>query len=181
MKEFLSLVRKECRHIFRDKRTILIVMIMPVVQIILFGFAVSTEVTRARVAFCGDMSDTRVREAVERIENNRYLEYAGQLPGPDGIEELFRRNGADAVVCFSRNYVGKTLKGQRHVLAREDDSGKYHRRHREPHSAYQHGRPLGGRNHRHQYAHGKGGHHENRGHQGQERQASVHGHLHHIM
>ena len=70
MKEFLSLVRKECRHIFRDKRTILIVMIMPVVQIILFGFAVSTEVTRARVAFCGDMSDTRVREAVERIENN---------------------------------------------------------------------------------------------------------------
>ncbi len=108
MKEFLSLVRKECRHIFRDKRTILIVMIMPVVQIILFGFAVSTEVTRARVAFCGDMSDTRVREAVERIENNRYLEYAGQLPGPDGIEELFRRNGADAVVCFSRNF-GRSL------------------------------------------------------------------------
>ena len=108
MKEFLSLVRKECRHIFRDKRTILIVMIMPVVQIILFGFAVSTEVTRARVAFCGDMSDTRVREAVERIENNRYLEYAGQLPDPDGIEELFRRNGADAVVCFSRNF-GRSL------------------------------------------------------------------------
>ena len=99
MKEFLSLVRKECRHIFRDKRTILIVMIMPIVQIVLFGFAVSTEVTRARIAFCGDMSDARVRSIVERIENNSYLEYAGLLPGPDGIEDLFRRNGADAVVC----------------------------------------------------------------------------------
>lgn len=35
MKEFVSLIRKECRHIFRDKRTVLIVMIMPIVQIVL--------------------------------------------------------------------------------------------------------------------------------------------------
>ena len=104
MKEFLSLVIKECRHIFRDKRTILIVMIMPIVQIVLFGFAVSMEVTRARIAFCGDMSDARVRSIVERIENNSYLDYAGLLPDPDGIEELLRRNGADAVVCFSRGF-----------------------------------------------------------------------------
>ena len=104
MKEFVSLIRKECRHIFRDKRTVLIVMIMPIVQIVLFGFAVSTEVTRARVAFCGDLTDVQVRDMIERIENNSYLEYAGMLPSPDGVEDLFRRNGADAVVCFSRNF-----------------------------------------------------------------------------
>ena len=73
MKEFAASVVKEFRHIFRDKRTILITMAMPVVQIILFGFAVSTEVNDVRVAFCGDMSDPAVRSAVDRIDNNGYL------------------------------------------------------------------------------------------------------------
>ena len=91
MKEFLASIKKEFLHIFRDKRTILIVMIMPVVQIILFGFAVSTEVTRARIAFCGDISDPMVRRTIARIESNRYLESAGMLPSPDGITEMFRR------------------------------------------------------------------------------------------
>lgn len=104
MKEFFALVRKEFRHIFRDKRTVLIVMIMPVVQIILFGFAVSTEVSRARVAFCGDVSDAVTREVMERIESNEYLEAVGMLPSPDGIEDLFRKNMADAVVCFGRDF-----------------------------------------------------------------------------
>lgn len=37
MKTFFSFIKKEFRHIFRDRRTILIVLVMPVVQIILFG------------------------------------------------------------------------------------------------------------------------------------------------
>ena len=66
MKEFAASVVKEFRHIFRDRRTILIAMVMPVVQIILFGFAVSTEVNDVRVVFCGDLSDAEVRRAVDR-------------------------------------------------------------------------------------------------------------------
>lgn len=44
MKQFISFVRKEFYHIFRDLRTMLILLGMPVVQIILFGFAITTEV-----------------------------------------------------------------------------------------------------------------------------------------
>lgn len=108
MKEFFALVKKEFRHIFRDRRTVLIVMIMPVVQIMLFGFAVSTEVTRARVAFCGDASDAAARNIMYRIGNNKYLELVGVLPSPDGIEDMFRKNKADAVVCFGRDF-GRSL------------------------------------------------------------------------
>lgn len=104
MKEFLASVRKEFRHIFRDRRTVLIVMIMPVVQIILFGFAVSTEVNCARIAFCGDILDPEARKIVDGICHNPYMEYAGLLSSADDIEDLFRRNGADAVVCFERDF-----------------------------------------------------------------------------
>ena len=40
---FLSFVKKEALHILRDKRTMLIVLLLPIVQILLFGFAISTE------------------------------------------------------------------------------------------------------------------------------------------
>ena len=104
MKAFFASVRKEFLHIFRDKRTILIVMIMPVVQIVLFGFAVSTEVNRARVAVCGEISDLQVRRITDRIDKNRYLEITEILSTPEEIEGLFRRNEADAAVCFERNF-----------------------------------------------------------------------------
>ena len=44
MKQFISFIRKEFFHIFRDRRTMLILLGMPIVQIILFGFAITTEV-----------------------------------------------------------------------------------------------------------------------------------------
>ena len=86
MREFAASVVKEFLHIFRDRRTILIAMVMPVVQIILFGFAVSTEVNDVRVVFCGDMSDPAVRNAVDRMDNNRYLRITGRIDSPDGSD-----------------------------------------------------------------------------------------------
>ena len=57
MKEIFAFIQKEFRHIFRDRRTTLIVLVMPIVQIILFGFAISTEVHNAVVDVVGDPGD----------------------------------------------------------------------------------------------------------------------------
>lgn len=53
MREIIAFIQKEFRHIFRDLRTTLIVLVMPVVQIILFGFAISTDVSNAVVDVVG--------------------------------------------------------------------------------------------------------------------------------
>lgn len=57
MKQFGAFVLKEFRHIFRDKRTMMILLGMPVIQIILFGFAITTEVKNANVAICDPSKD----------------------------------------------------------------------------------------------------------------------------
>ena len=57
MKQFIAFVRKEFFHIFRDRRTMLILLGMPVVQIILFGFAITTEVRNVRVAVLDPSND----------------------------------------------------------------------------------------------------------------------------
>ena len=46
MKQFISFVRKEFYHIFRDARTTMILLLMPVILIILFGYAITTEIKR---------------------------------------------------------------------------------------------------------------------------------------
>ena len=122
MKEFAASVVKEFRHIFRDRRTILIAMVMPVVQIILFGFAVSTEANDVRVVFCGDLSDAEVRRAVDRIDQNKYLRIVGRLDRPAEAEEMFRKNGADVAVCFERNY-GSSMIASGHVYVSSEITG----------------------------------------------------------
>lgn len=104
MREFVSFVRKEFRHILRDKRTILIVLVMPVVQIVLFGFAISTEINNARVDIVGDMSDPQVRKIVERIDNNKYLQVVSIYDNTNHIAERFRKGKADVAVCFERQF-----------------------------------------------------------------------------
>ena len=50
MKQFLAFVLKECKHIARDRWTLLILLGIPIAQILLFGFAITTEVRSTPVA-----------------------------------------------------------------------------------------------------------------------------------
>ncbi len=107
MREFRSFVTKEFRHIFRDRRTVLIVLIMPVVQTVLFGFAISTEINNARVDIVGDLSDPSVRRIVTRIDNNGYLNIGKVYKNTADIDGRFRKGKADVAVCFENEFDDK--------------------------------------------------------------------------
>ena len=57
MKQFLSFVQKEARHILRDKRTMLILFGMPVVMMLIFGFAITNDVRNVRTVVVTAHSD----------------------------------------------------------------------------------------------------------------------------
>ena len=82
MKGFFSFVRKETLHILRDRRTMLIVLLMPVVQLLLFGFAISVEVNNIDFAVVASHPTEAVRRQVERIAANPYFISGGYIaPG----------------------------------------------------------------------------------------------------
>lgn len=110
MKEFFKFVEKEFLHIFRDKRTILIVLVMPVVQIILFGFAISTDINNVRVDVVGDINDNTVRDIAERIDNNKYLDVVSVYGPVTQINDRFRKGKADVAVCFEKDFSRKLEK-----------------------------------------------------------------------
>lgn len=100
---FLSFVKKEALHILRDSRTMLIALLMPVVQILLFGFAISTEVNNINVAVVAPHPTESVRQAVERIRANDYFTFVGTIAGTQ-IDRTLRSGAADAVVVFAPDY-----------------------------------------------------------------------------
>lgn len=110
MKEIAAFIKKEFLHIFRDVRTMMIVLVLPVVQILLFGFAMSTEVNNAVVDILGDANDPQVRMIVQRIDNNPYLETGAYLSTEAEMDARLRKGKSKAVVCFERNFNQKSEK-----------------------------------------------------------------------
>ena len=100
---FGSFVRKEALHILRDPRTMLIVLLMPVVQMLLFGFAISTEVNNIDFAAVVPRHSEEIRRQVERMSSNDYFTFQGYIPSED-IDAVLRRGDADLVVVFDPDY-----------------------------------------------------------------------------
>jgi ABC-2 type transport system permease protein len=101
---FWAFVRKEFFHILRDKRTMLILLGMPVMQMILFGFAITTEVKNIKVAALVPVHDEMTRRLVEKIDASEYFTVKKMLTSPDDIDRAFQDGTADFVIVFSPRF-----------------------------------------------------------------------------
>ena len=100
---FLSFVKKESLHILRDRRTMLVVMLIPVVLIVLFGFAISTEVNNVNVAVVATERTDGVNDAVNRIAHNNYFNFCGFID-QDQIDQELRSGKVSAVIVFASDF-----------------------------------------------------------------------------
>jgi ABC-2 type transport system permease protein len=97
-------MKKEFFHIFRDKRTILILLGLPVVQIILFGFTISTEMKNINVAVMAPVRDEMTRRMIERIDASEYFSVKTLLSSPGEIDGVFQTGVADFVIVFAPHF-----------------------------------------------------------------------------
>ena len=104
---FASFIRKEFFHIVRDKRTLLILLGIPVVQIILFGFAISTEMKNIRVAILAPVRDDAVRQIANRIDASEYFSVTAWLDSPADAERAFQQGIADFVIAFGAPFADR--------------------------------------------------------------------------
>jgi ABC-2 type transport system permease protein len=109
MKQFLSFVKKEFYHIFRDRRTMLILLVMPIVQIILFGFAITTELKNTQIAVFDPSKDVSTQRIIEQLNASEYFTVAEILNNPDDIEQVFREGKVNMVVVFGDNFNNNLL------------------------------------------------------------------------
>uniref|UniRef100_UPI00359C8A23 ABC transporter permease n=1 Tax=Bacteroides caccae TaxID=47678 RepID=UPI00359C8A23 len=109
MKQFLSFVRKEFYHIFRDMRTMLILLVMPIVMIILFGFAITTEVKDTQVAIFDPSKDIATQHIRDMFQANKYFTIAEELSDPKQIDEVFKKGKINLILVFSENFADNMI------------------------------------------------------------------------
>ena len=104
---FLSFVIKETKHILRDKRTMLILFGMPVVMMLLFGFAITTDVKNVRTVVVTSQMDHQTQQVVERLSQSEYFTIAATVRTPQEGERLIRSQKADMAVVFAGDFASK--------------------------------------------------------------------------
>ncbi|MBR5747341.1 MAG: ABC transporter permease [Prevotella sp.] len=101
MKQFII---KEARHILRDKRTMLILFGMPVVLMLIFGFAVTNDVRNVRTVVVTSQMDHQTQSAVDRLAASEYFTIVTTVPTSKAAERLLRNQKADMAVVFSADH-----------------------------------------------------------------------------
>ncbi len=104
MKRFLGFVIKEFLHIFRDPLTLIVIFGIPSVQILLFGFVVSTDLKETRVAFLDLARDDMTRKISDRICSSGFFIRGDNLQTYHEIDQVLRKNQIKAVIVFEKNF-----------------------------------------------------------------------------
>ena len=103
MKQFWSFVIKEAKHIFRDKRTMLILFGMPVVLMFIFGFAITTDVKNVRTVVVTSQMSPQTQQAVDRLAASEYFDIVSTVATPQEAEKMIRSQKADMAVVFNQH------------------------------------------------------------------------------
>ena len=107
MKQFISFVIKEAKHILRDKRTMLILFGMPVVLMFIFGFAITTDVKNVRTVVVTSQMDHLTQQTIERLAVSEYFIITKTVSTPSEAEYLIRSQKADMAVVFANDFASK--------------------------------------------------------------------------
>ncbi len=104
MKQFLSFIRKEFYHIFRDKRTMMILLAMPIILIILFGYAITTEIKSVPIAIFDQSRDEVSRKITEHLGASEYFNLYKMIDSEEEAQSLFKQGKVKLAIIFPVQY-----------------------------------------------------------------------------
>lgn len=104
MKQFFAFVKKEFFHIWRDKRTMFILLGMPVVQIVIFGYALTNEVKNANIAILDNSKDAATASLTTQLDASRYFALERNIVTYKQIEEEFRKGKIKLAIVFPQHF-----------------------------------------------------------------------------
>ena len=107
MNRFLGFIRKEFYHIFRDPRTLIIILGIPIAQLLLFGFVVNTEVKDVKLAVYDQSKDEMTTRIINKLTSSGYFKLQENLESDNDIEAIFKKGKIKEVLVFEPNFASK--------------------------------------------------------------------------
>lgn len=104
MKQFSVFVRKEFYHVFRDKKTLLILFGLPIMQVLLFGFALTSEIKHAKIVIVDNAKDAATQNIITRIESSQYFAIERATISYDEMNKEFKKGKIKCALVFPANF-----------------------------------------------------------------------------
>ncbi len=99
-----AMITKELRQIMRDRRTLLILVFVPALFLLLYGYALNFDIRNIRLAVDDQDGSAASRELVSAFTNSGYFTYAGSVAGGPGLEAMIDTNDARAALVIPAGY-----------------------------------------------------------------------------
>lgn len=104
MKNLYNFIIKEFLHIWRDKRSLFILIGMPIAQVVLFGFAITSEIKDAYIGIYAPQPDNQTENITNKLLSSGYFLLDEKLTSENQIEDLFEKGKTKLVVYFEPNF-----------------------------------------------------------------------------
>lgn len=104
MKQLLTFIKKEFHHILRDTRSLLVLLGLPIVQLLIFGFAITNEVRNTNIAILDNAKDAATQNIITRIESSQYFDIDRTLITSQQIEKAFKTGKIKVAIVFQPNF-----------------------------------------------------------------------------
>lgn len=104
MNSFRSFVVKEFKQIFRDTRTLVVLFGMPVLMLVIFGFAIRNEVNNAKIGVLDFAKDEVSREIIQKIGASNAFEISAYLTSYDEVEGIFKKGEVKEIIVFETGF-----------------------------------------------------------------------------
>ena len=101
---FMAFVRKEFYHIFRDPRTMFIMLAMPIVLIILFGYAITTEIKQVPIVILDHSRDELSNKITDRLNASDYFKVYDQVYDQEEVQTIFKQGKANVAIVFPSQF-----------------------------------------------------------------------------
>lgn len=109
MKQYFTFVKKEFAHVLRDRRTLFILFGMPVVQILIFGFALTNEIKNTRLVVVDHAKDQAAQQLISRVEASHYFEVEKALLDPNQLEAAFKEGTIKMALVIPASFEANLL------------------------------------------------------------------------
>ncbi|PKL84392.1 MAG: multidrug ABC transporter permease [Ignavibacteriae bacterium HGW-Ignavibacteriae-3] len=109
MKQLFTFIRKEFHHILRDYRTMMVLLGLPIVQLLIFGFAITNETRNSAIAVLDISKDEATQNVITKLESSRYFDIDRSLTSSQQIEQAFKNGRIKLAVIFQPNFQNELM------------------------------------------------------------------------
>src|SRR5512138_278189 len=108
----LAVARKEMRQIGRDRRTLLILLFVPVFFLLVYGYALNFDIRHVRIAVQDNDRSTASRQVISSFVNSGYFDLYSEAPTTEEISRLLDRNLVRAVLVIPTRFGADVAAGR---------------------------------------------------------------------